>query len=52
MCKNKKLYECPYNKAIKCDMTLPCRYCEDFKPLSHEQDNRQTRKIRLFNRNR
>ncbi len=30
---NNVLYQCPYNKACKCDMTEPCLGCEDFKAL-------------------
>jgi hypothetical protein len=28
----KKLYQCPYNKACQCAMDEPCMGCEDFKP--------------------
>lgn len=31
-----KLYQCPYNKACKCDMAEPCLGCEEFKPKESE----------------
>lgn len=32
----KKLYQCPYKRAAKCNMEYPCKDCEDFKPMSND----------------
>ena len=38
--KKPKLYQCPYNKAVKCALTAQCYGCPDFDKF-HFQKNKQ-----------
>jgi len=33
-----KLYQCPYDKAVKCNLKDCCLYCETFGEYLNEQD--------------
>ena len=46
-----KLYKCPYDSAISCDMKDGCRECEDFTPgeLSIGQELKQLIQLQIEN---
>lgn len=41
-----KLYQCPYNKATKCNMSYPCLGCEQFDSSGETSKNIDWVKLR------